>query len=174
MRLFRWIDRALDIAYEALFRLAAVMLFLMFAFMNAEVAARYLFGSALYFADEYSRYLFTYLTLIGFAYCYRKSYFLNVNMALHRLPPRVVAFANMSSALVGLLLMAVVIDASWHTFWLSFRFNTLSTEPSQTPLYIPQSALPFGFGLLALAFLQTAIRNGFKVFGATADEETER
>lgn len=53
---------------------------------------------------------------------------------------------------------------------LSWLFGSTSNFASQTPLVIPQVALPFGMALLFLSFLDEVLRNAVLVVAPEAAE----
>ena len=152
LRSAAWLDRLGDVLLAG----SAVMLLLMVALMGAEIVTRALLQRSTQISDEYSGYLFTWMTLGGFFYAQRSDRFLRVDSLRARLSPRARAAAVALSSLFAAALVAVLLYASWATFRTSVAFDSRSIQPSQTLLWLPQIAMPAGFALLLLAFLHSA------------------
>lgn len=157
MALWLRLGRALDRLGDAFIALSALMLFLMMLLLGVEIGDRALFRSSTQIADEYSGYLFTWLTICSFLYAQRSDRFLRVDALRTRLPPRLRAAADGVAALLAATLTFVLVYATWATFRSSMMFSSVSIQPSQTLLAIPQVIMPTGLLLLALAFMHSAI-----------------
>ena len=121
--------------------------------IGVEIAVRGLFGKSTLVADEYSGYLFVWITMIGFAHALQGGAFLRVDSLVRRLGPRGKAAADLVSALTGLLVVAACTYATGVLLMSNYRFGTVSIQPSATPLWIPQLVLPVGFAALCLLYL---------------------
>jgi TRAP-type C4-dicarboxylate transport system permease small subunit len=150
-----WLDSAskcLDRIGDILLAVANVMLALLFVLINVEIVLRTLFSSSTLISDEYSGYLLCAMTLVGLLHGVRNDTFLKVTFLVNRTKGGMRQFVNAFAAAGGLSISAIATYASAvlvHTTWL---FNTVSSQFSETPLYLPQSVLPLGFGLLTLAY----------------------
>lgn len=161
LRLGRGLDRLGDIFLV----LAAVMLLLMMVLLGVEIGDRALFKSSTQIADEYSGYLFTLMTMLCFLYAQRHDRFLRVDSLRSRFSPRGRAVADGIAALLASMLTAVLVYATWSTFSASVQFGSVSIQPSQTPLSIPQIIMPFGLAMLTIAFLHSGITSILQAFG---------
>ena len=161
MRLGRLLDRFGDL----LIAVSAVMLLLMVLLMGAEIGSRALLKTSTQVADEYAGYLFTWMTMCCFLDAQRSDRFLRVDSLRHRLSPRVRAGMDAAAAVLGAMLSAVLLYATWETFRGSVTFETLSIQPSQTPLYLPQAIMPAGFALLLLAFVHSGVTSLLQALG---------
>ena len=122
--------------------------------INVEVFGRYLFNYSTHISDEYSGYFFSWMTLLCFLYGLRTGRFLRVDALLLRLPRRGREVLAIPASLVGVGVSAILARATftlWHVNWM---FNSVSLQPSQTPLWIPMAVMPVGFALLALGYLE--------------------
>jgi len=143
----------LDRLARALLALSNVLLVALFLVINSEIAIRATLGKSLLISDEYGGYLLCWLTLSSFLYGMRTDAFLRVEFVVNRLRGRRRTLATAFAALGGLAVCAI---ATWSTFILvktTWTFNTTSTHFSATPLYLPQSIMPFAFGLLSIAYI---------------------
>ena len=154
-------DRLGDILVGA----SAVMLLLMVALMGVEIGARALLRTSTQVADEYSGYLFTWMTMCCFVYAQRNDRFLRVDSLRTRISPRTRAWTDAVAALLAAALTAVLLYATWSTFRASLAFESRSIQPSQTPLWLPQVLMPAGFGVLLLAFLHTSVTSLLQALG---------
>lgn len=157
--------RLLDAVSRGLLAVTTVLLLAMLALINVEVAGRYFFSYSTLISDEYGGYLFCWIVLLGLLYALRHGHLLRVGTVRDRLPPRGRAALDLVNAALGLALSLVVTYAVWSTVSLSWLFQTASNQPSRTLLYLPQAALPLGTGLLALSFLEEAVRRGLAALG---------
>jgi TRAP-type C4-dicarboxylate transport system permease small subunit len=139
---------------------AGLMLLVMVVLVCIEILARTIAGRSTLVADEYSGYLFVWITLIGFAHALQMGAFLRVEAFVRRLSPRRHALADMLSAACGVLVSAVCLYATGRLALASWRFETLSIQASATPIWIPQVILPLGFLVLVLLYAGLLVRAG--------------
>jgi len=161
MKLGRLFDRLGDI----LVAVSTIMLLVMVVLMGIEIGYRTLFSASTQIADEYSGYLFTWMTLCCFLYAQRSDRFLRVDALRNRWSPRVRAAADGIASILSAGLTAVLLYATWATFRTSMEFNALSIQYSQTRLCIPQAIMPVGFALLLLAFVHSGITSLLQAMG---------
>lgn len=114
---------------------------------------RALFGASTLISDEYSGYLFSWLTLASFLFGMRTKAFLRVEFVVGRLRGGSRAVVEVFAALAGLIVAGVICYASSVLTLTTWKFNALSSQYSQTPLYIPQLVMPLAFALLSVAYL---------------------
>ena len=143
-RVERWTGLGCDIA--------GLMLVAMVILITVEIVARGVFGTSTLLADEYSGYLFVWATLIGFAHALQTGAFLRVEGLIDRLPAHLRAWTDVLSAIVGLVVTAVCTYATATLVLASFRFGTLSIQPSATPLWMAQLVMPASFAVLVLLY----------------------
>jgi len=159
-RVQRWTGWACDVA--------GVMLVAMAVLINIEILVRGTMGRSTLIADEYSGYLFVWLTLLGFAHALHGGAFLRVEALVNRLPRRWRAWTDVLNGLVGLSVALVCTYATSSLVLASLRFGTLSIQPSATPLWLPQLALPLGFGVLCLLYAGVTFSSLRRAIGATS------
>jgi len=144
---------------------SSLILLLMMVLLGVEIGDRALFKTSTQIADEYSGYLFTWMTLCCFLYAQRTDRFLRVDAFRNRLGPRGRALVDGVAAVLAAALTAVLVYATWATFKASLQFGSVSIQPSQTPLAIPQAIMPFGLALLTLAFTHSGVTSLLQAFG---------
>lgn len=154
------ISAFIDRASAALSDFSGAMLVAMAVLINVEVVARYGFNTSTLIADEYGGYLFVWMTLLGFAHALRTGQFLRVEAVVVRLGPRGRAACDLASAMVGMGVAAIASWSSLQLFMTSWRFGTVSIQPSATPLWIAQIAVPVGLAWLTLCYADLALRAG--------------
>ena len=152
------LGRVLDVLAKGLLAIALIVLAGIFLLMNAEIAVRYLLGRSTLIADEYAGYGFAIVVFAGLMYAHRSNALLRVELGLRVMQGRTRMVALVLAALVSALLAAFSAYVGYRTFGLSWRFNSTSAFTSQTPLWLPQLAMPVGFVLLAVSFLEEAVR----------------
>ncbi|MCO5089811.1 TRAP transporter small permease [Bosea sp. (in: a-proteobacteria)] len=169
-RIGRWLFAAESVAMFAsvMFLIALVVL------INVEVFGRYFFGYSTLIADEYGGYLYAWIALLGGVHLLRSDRYLTMTAVISRLPPRAANRVGVFGALIGLAVCVICLISTVNMVWLSYSFGARSAQPSATPLIYPQLAMPLGYGLLALAYLEELVRRclGLKPRRAEDDEET--
>src|SRR5512132_2407471 len=101
----------------------------MVVLINVEVAARYVFNASTLIADEYSGYLFVWLTLLGFGYALQSGQFLRVESVVARLSAPALGAGVLVVALAALAVTVVCIDATWSLLAASWRFGSRLIQP---------------------------------------------
>lgn len=168
--LIQALGRQLELVVRALTAAAGTLLVLMLLLINIEIVGRYFFRFSTLIADEYSAYLFVWMVLLGAAHTLRSDEYLKVTTLVNRLPPRAQNRLGIGGATLGLAVSAVALYATGALVYTSYRFKTLSIQPSATPLVWPQLILPLGFVLLCLAYLEEIVR---RIAGTTASNPSE-
>lgn len=162
---WRGLGGALDRLGEFAVTGCALALLMMLLLMCTEIGMRLFFNSSTQISEEYSGYLFTWVTLGCFLYAQRAERFLRVDAVRKMIRPRVRAGMDCFAAFAGAALSAILLYATGETFSSSLMFHSTSMQYSETPLYLPQVIMPIGFGLLTIAFLHTAITELLKAAG---------
>lgn len=118
----------------------------------SNVVARYLFGYALFWAEEVMVFLIIWGVFVGVAAAAYDRAHLNMDLFSHSFRGTVLAFLN--ALLVAVLLAACVfmIVQSWQVVTLFYQGGVKSVSAG-VPKWIAHSALPVGFALMALAVL---------------------
>lgn len=164
------VSRLFDRVSQWFVGFASFLLLAMVLLINVEVFGRYLFNYSTLISDEYSGYLFTWITLICFFYALRYRRLLRVEAVIHHAPPRLRNILELGAALVGLCVSAILVNATWTLVSVSWMFNSVSLQPSQTPLYVPEAIVPTGFVLLCLGYLERMLSCALRLAGVLPDE----
>lgn len=150
--------RALGRVEAGLTGLADLLLVALLVLINVEVVARYGFGRSTLIADEYGGYLFVWITMLGALHLLRSDKYLMMTWAVDKLGPAARNRIAIGSAMIGLVVSLVSLHAAIGLVQISWRFGSLSIQPSATPLVWPQLVLPLGYGVLVLAYAEEILR----------------
>ncbi|MEJ7667138.1 MAG: TRAP transporter small permease [Casimicrobiaceae bacterium] len=142
----------------ALTDFSGVLLAVVVVLINIEIALRYVAGSSTLIADEYSGYLFVWMSLLGFGYAMQTGQFLRVEAVVERMRGIPREAAEFCGAIAGFAVAAVTTYACALTFLSSWQFGTRSIQPSATPLWMPQIVLPLAMGWLCVLYLRLILR----------------
>lgn len=115
-----------------------------------EMVSRKLFNFSLQGVDEVGGYTLAVTSALGFSFALLARGHTRVDFLLSRLPVGLRAALN---ALSMVTLAAVAVFAAYRAFALlseSIEFDSHSTSPLQTPLWVPQSLWFLGYALFAL------------------------
>ncbi len=128
-----------------------VILTIMVALVFGNVVARYIFNSAITWAEEVARFLFVWLTFVGASFGLMKGLHLGMDMLITRLRPqtqKVVAVVNGVITLAFLLVWAV---GGVHLIEANLAFMSPATGFSMGLVYMigPLAAVLMGFDTLA-------------------------
>jgi TRAP-type mannitol/chloroaromatic compound transport system permease small subunit len=133
-----------------------------------EMVTRKVFNFSLQGVDEVGGYTLAVTSALGFSFTLLARGHTRVDFLLSRLPAGAQAFFN---ALAMVTLAAVAIFAAsraWFVLGESIEFQSHSTSPLQTPMWIPQSLWFFGYALFALTAASLATHACWLLFGRQA------
>ena len=133
--------------------LAAVALVLIMLLVFAEVVLRNVFGRSTMVADEMSGYLNVAVVFLGLAYALKERGFIRVEIVYQALTGAWLAIARWLILLSSAVYTLVLLVYMWRYVRYSWSSGVVSTDMSQTPLYIPQVLIPIGAALLLLQLL---------------------
>jgi len=116
-----------------------------------EMVTRKLFSFSLQGIDEVGGYTLAVVGAIGFSYTLATRGHTRIDFLVGKLPPRTRSMLN-ALAMVTLAAMVVfAVSRCWVVLSESIEFQSRSTTPLQTPMWIPQSMWFVGWVLFALA-----------------------
>lgn len=125
-----------------------------------EVVAR-MFNKTIYITGEFTAYFMVAITFLGLAYTLKEKGHIRLTF-LHNLKffkeGKIRAYLEMYSLIIGLILFIIITIITWQYFWDSVVTGTTSMQVSQTPLAIPQFAMPLGSFLITLQFVAELLR----------------
>ncbi|MCR9156897.1 MAG: TRAP transporter small permease [Rhodobacteraceae bacterium] len=126
-----------------------------------EILARKLFNFSLQGVDEIGGYVVAVAGTFGMALAAVERAHTRIDVLLLRLPFRVQAALNLLAYVALGLGAGFMAYMSWRTLSESLLFNSVSSSPLQTPLWIPQSLWVAGLVVFAIAALWSACRGVF-------------
>lgn len=154
----RFLDKS--IAYlvygGAAMGVASILILISMTFLN--VMLRYFFRAPLFFAVEYSAYLFAVVVYMGFAYAMRTEAHVRVDLVSRLLPRRIREGLEVVYPLLALGLIGIYFYYSWDLFVTSLEKHARARTIVETPLWIPQMFLWMGLTLFGLELVARVVK----------------
>ena len=148
--------RALDGLYTLSGVAAALCLIAILLLIVAQMVARWT-GDIFPGAPNYAGYMMAAASFLAFASALNGGAHIRVSILLNAVPPRIKwALEVWCFAVATVTIAYFVYYAYWFVYW-SWRFNEVSQAQDATPLWIPQSVMVVGGGILFIAFLDNLI-----------------
>ena len=158
MPLFRMLSKLIDVLATYANLIAVFCLVAMTLLINVEVFSRTFFGVSTLISEEWSSYMLVYMIFLGLASTYRQDALLRVEVIFMRLHKKHQDLIRLICLLLAIVFV-VLFDYELTRFVLSSYLSGLkSISFSETPLYIPQIAMPIGVALLGLQLLRDGIQ----------------
>jgi len=159
------IDRVFKVA-ESFFPLvpklmtlcAAIVSLLVVLLVCAETVVRYCKLFTMAIAEEYTGYALVFITVFAGASALLSGTFIRLRVVLQRLGERTQEMLTTFGYIVGFLVVTIYFWESTRLFLQSVQYHTTSTSYLYTPLAIPQSTMPIGFGVLAITLVVLSIK----------------
>ena len=138
--------------------LSALCLCLLVALTLAEVLARALFGVSLLITSEYGGYLLLVSVSLGYGATLRDDSLIRITMVRGAVGP---LWRKRLDLIACALAAAICCFALWHSLSMVLdhkELDILADSTAETPLWIPQIAVPLGFALFLAQLASTATR----------------
>lgn len=129
----------------------AFLLALMTLITFGQVIARYVFDYSFVWALELVTFLFAWLIFLGMSYGVRVGSHIGVDALVRALGPRSARVVGVVAALFCIGYSLIGLFGSWRYVATMHGIGTLAQD-LPIPVWIPQTALPLGFALLAVRF----------------------
>jgi len=142
------LDRAEEILISIFLGLSTILVFI-------QVVARYAFNSGFTWAPELVEYMFLWTVMIGASYGVKHGVHLGVDILVAKFRPAIRKWVLLLSIGISLLFTGGMFYLSIFYVHSAYKME-LVTVDLEIPQWIPYLALPFGFGLISLRFLQVA------------------
>ncbi|MFA6264632.1 MAG: TRAP transporter small permease [Pseudolabrys sp.] len=128
--------------------LIALILGTMTVLTFVQVVLRYVFNTGLLWALEADFYLFSWLVMVGIAYCVRVRAHIGVDTAVKLLPPRAQRAVGIVVVALALLYAGLMLYGSWNYI---DRMMIIDIDAEDIPVkrWILSLCLPIGFAVLA-------------------------
>ena len=140
--------------------LAAAAILGILALVTLEVVLRTIFGFSTQVSDEFSGYLNVAAIYFGLAYALKEGAFVRVEPVYKALRGPAAIAVRWVIVVASLAYMAVTAWYFLHYAIGNFRSGVVSTNFSQTPLWIPQAFIVLGSALLVLQLAAYLLRGG--------------
>lgn len=170
MRKFALLLHALAERLSFISGVLAVIAFLAIPVLVAGQVLGRTFGFSVAGAPEYASYSFAAVSFLGLSYAMKEYSHIRVSFLLDG-PKAVRRVAELLSYLVGTILTGFAFSVAWQGVGFSLEFNDISQGHDATPLWIPQSVMVIGFGIL---FLMIFSRLLVLLFAPDVDISTEK
>ena len=164
------IERAAEGLITLGLRLAEVAIFCMVSLIAADVICRNVFNFSLLISDEVSGYLLVIMTFCGAGYSLRSGALLRIEFLLFSLPRRVRAVVDVFYDLLAMAVTATLLYELGRLVWSTWERHMVAATLIQTPLWIPQLAMPIGCAILLLAFMLDLRDSLARLFGRAPAE----
>jgi TRAP-type C4-dicarboxylate transport system permease small subunit len=147
-----WGRRLLDGLYTGGGVLSGVFLVVILGLMMGLSLGRPL-GFDIPSGDDFAAWSLAAMSFLGLAHTFKKGEMIRVGLLLERLKGRAKQAAEVFSLCVGIIFIGYFLFNVIRLAYDSWRFFDMSTGVVVVPLWIPQSALGLGLGLLWLALI---------------------
>ena len=157
----RGLRRVLDFIYLASGILAALCLIAILSLIVAQMVARWT-GEIFPGAANYAGYAMAAASFFAFANALNRGSHIRVSLLLNAVPAGLRRFMEIwCFAIAAGVMWYFTYYAYWFTYW-SWKFNEVSQAQDATPLWIPQSVMVIGGGILAIALTDNLIHVIFR------------
>ena len=138
---------AKDVLARILEVIMVVILSTMVVLVFGNVVARYVFNSAITWAEEVSRFLFVWLTFVGASFGLMKGLHLGMDMLVVRLKPRTRSIVELANGLITLAFLGVWMVGGVHLIEANLDYMSPATGFSMGLVYMigPLAAILMAF-----------------------------
>lgn len=148
--------RFLDFLYTGAGVLAALCLIAILVLIVAQMVARWV-GAVLPGAPSYAGYAMAGASFLAFANALNRGAHIRVSVLLNAVSPKFKFYLEIwCFGLAALIAWYFTYYAYWFVYW-SWKFNEVSQGQDATQLWIPQSVMVVGGGILAIALTDNLI-----------------
>ena len=151
-------DRAISGLTSAGAWFAWICLWAMAALIVVDITGRRLLGRSTHVADELSGYFLVVITFVAAAYTLMRGRHIAVTAVIGALPAKARKRLAIANSILALAFTVILVWYSLKLPIISFRGGVIAWTTLETPMFIPESIVPVGLFILALATLAHAIR----------------
>lgn len=141
---------AVDLVAKGMAYLSGALFLLTSFFITADVIGRKFFHISSAVTDEIGGYALAMGGMWALAYTLRTGGHVRIDVLLPHLPLRVQEILNYAALVVMTLFASMVAFYSWRLATDSFTGSAKAMSFIQTPLFVPQGLMAFGFSMLTL------------------------
>jgi TRAP-type C4-dicarboxylate transport system permease small subunit len=153
-RIGKWIDKLSD--YGAY--LSSVFMIFIVALILFEIFLRTFFHTSTLISDEFSAYFFVSVVMLGLSYTFKENGHIRITLVLSRLSKKTEKVFDIITSCIALVLTSFMFYHSLRMVIDTYKLDMRADSIAETPLFIPEIALPIGFFLFMLQIL-------FKIIG---------
>lgn len=121
--------------------------------INVDIFSRNVLEKSIISTDELSGYLLVCVVFLGGAYTLRSGSFLRIEMLIGLLSPRARQLLAILYNIVAIALCSILAWQYFRLVMVSYSRKVLAPTLLETPIWIPQLALPIGMSLVIYALL---------------------
>ena len=143
--------------------LCALFLIAMIVLIGAEAIARNVFATSLQITDEIGGYLLVALTFLSMSVAESHGAFHRVELVQSRLKKSAQMVTQIAFDVISLGASALVTWQLARVALNSWRAEDVAPTPLQTSLWIPQSVMSIGMGLLCFALIRTILAKAMRL-----------
>lgn len=168
-KLSRWVNAFVKGFYGFSLVSAQILLLIMTGLVALDVFTRALLGRSTMISQEMAGYLLVAITFLGLSHTLREGRHIAVELLTSKLSPHRQRQFEILVFLACIVFMAWLTWTTWSPFSDTFATGQRSVTPLQTPMWTIYFFVPFGSGMLTLAFVIELIRKvgKFKDLGST-------
>jgi TRAP-type C4-dicarboxylate transport system permease small subunit len=151
-----WLRKGLDALYLGAGYLGGIFLVAIFVIMLSLSAGRPL-GFDIPAGDDFTAWCMAASAFLALAHTFRSAELIRMELVIDRLHGRTRQIVEIGCTTIGTV---AVCYFAWYAIdmtWTSWTFNDVSQGVIAVPLWIPQSAMALGLGLLAVAFIDELV-----------------
>ena len=143
--------------------IAGLLLFIPAFSIVYEVIMRGLFNSPTEWVVEISTYCVTIAGFLGMSVTFVANKHIRVDILLSHLSERTNEILKVITSFIGMIFCGVVTIYAIDMVAMTFELGMIAPTTLRTPLWIPQTSLPVGFGLMFLHFIRAFLENVIKL-----------
>ena len=145
----KWIDKCSDFgAY-----LSSVFMILIVVLILIEIFLRTFLKTSTLISDEYSAYFFVVVVMLGLSYTFKENGHIRITLILSRLSKKNEKIFDIITSFIALILTSFMFYHSLLMVIDTCKLDMRADSIAETPLYIPQIAIPLGFFIFSLQIL---------------------
>jgi len=156
-KIWRWFEKLDRYLSNAGADLAALCIFGMLVVITVSSIGRYLFNINIPNVDEFSGYALVFMTYLGLAYGLKTGSHISIDLVRAKLPKSVAVGMEVVTCFIGLFVVGAYFFFALDALMESLRIGERALTPSETPLWIPRSAICVGWVFMGLSMLHLLV-----------------
>jgi C4-dicarboxylate transporter DctQ subunit len=154
----RTIITSIEYLQRMIVYLSAVLMALLAIFVFYEVVARYVFGAPTIWTNEISSYILQFIVFFSMGYLLIKDDHLKVTFFIDKLKGKAKKALLIINVLLVLPYAGILMIYGWQITLSSYERASVSPTLLAVPLWIPQSFIAIGGGLLILGVICSVLK----------------